>query len=100
VLDIHVTWSLQYAVAVNRRGLEEKEKTGEAAASTVSFGKLDCIHAVAEAIQSLTPYISVDLTNPQVTMKLVVGYVLKSFCVSRTCQIFLQAHVVCVQELV
>ena len=59
--------SLQYAVAVNRRGLEKKEKTGEGAASTSTFGKLECIHAVAEAIQSLTPYVSVDLTNPQVT---------------------------------
>lgn len=66
---------LQYAVAVNRRGLDEKERTGDAAASTVSFGKLECIHAVTEAIQSLTPHISVDLTNPQV--KSVIGYVLE-----------------------
>lgn len=60
--------SLQYAVAVNRRGVE-KEKTGDGAASTGSFGKLECIHAVAEAIQVLTPCVSVDLTNPQVTLK-------------------------------
>jgi hypothetical protein len=64
--------SLQYAVAVNRRGLEEKEKTGEGVASTGTFGKLECIHAVAEAIQSLSPHVSVDLTNPQVTLMLLV----------------------------
>lgn len=63
---------LKYAVAVNRRGLDEKERTGDAAASTVSFGKLECIHAVTEAIQSLTPHISVDLTNPQMVVILEV----------------------------
>lgn len=62
--------SLQYAVAVNRRGLEEKGKTIEGAAPVGTFGKLECIHAVAEAIQSLTPYVSVDLTNPEVTLTL------------------------------
>lgn len=59
--------SSQYAVAVNKRGLEDKEKPGVTTASV--FGKPECIHAVAEAIQSLTEYISVDLTNPQVVSK-------------------------------
>ncbi|KAG0589137.1 hypothetical protein M758_2G248300 [Ceratodon purpureus] len=63
---------LKYAVAVNRRGLEEKGKTIEGAAPVGTFGKLECIHAVAEAIQSLTPYVSVDLTNPEMVVILEV----------------------------
>ncbi|XP_024385950.1 uncharacterized protein [Physcomitrium patens] len=66
--DISSSSPLKYAVAVNKRGLEDKEKPGVTTASV--FGKPECIHAVAEAIQSLTEYISVDLTNPQMVVML------------------------------
>lgn len=53
---------LQFAVAVNKRGLEEKEsKEGGGI-----FGKMECIHAVAEAVQSVAEHTLVDLTNPEV----------------------------------
>lgn len=61
---------MQYAVAVNRRGLEEKSEPGKPAAA--SFGKVECINAVGEAIRSHTSDISVDLTNPQVRRSLLL----------------------------
>lgn len=59
---------LQFAVAVNKRGLEEKESKegGE------MFGKMECIHAVAEAVQSVAKHTSVDLTNPEVMIYITV----------------------------
>lgn len=54
-------------MACNRRGVEEKDSVVDGSLKHSTFGKRECIEAVAEAVHNAVPNMVVNLTNPQVT---------------------------------
>ncbi|CAK9222555.1 unnamed protein product [Sphagnum troendelagicum] len=64
---------LKYAVAFNRRGVEDKHSnisssTGDTSVQGVTLGKIECIDVIAGAVQTVTSNTVVDLVNPEMVV--------------------------------
>ncbi|CAK9874226.1 unnamed protein product [Sphagnum jensenii] len=64
---------LKYAVAFNRRGVEDKHSnissiTGDTSVQGGTLGKIECIDVIAGAVQTVTSHTVVDLVNPEMVV--------------------------------